>query len=315
MCLTGAGISTESGIPDYRGHNGSYHQGHKPMIHDQFIKQHKMRQRYWGRAMIGWREFANAMPNEGHQAISRLETMGKIGSIFDDSNAFYKPNCENAELNWAFSAGYQKMSIITQNVDGLHIKAGSNRGNITELHGRNDRLACMKCGSHHCRHEFHDQLDTLNVDWLRQQQLEIAQADGVKQLRPDGDAFIQKENYDDMVVPPCPNCTEDNEEHGFLKPDVVFFGDSVPQHRVNRCFAAVDASDGLLCIGSSLAVHSAYRFVKRAAANGTPIAILNVGETRAEIDGMKVQKIEGAAGPTLRELVRRFEREENLRRY
>ena len=251
--------------------------------------------------MIGWRDFANALPNEGHAALSRLEALGKIGVTFEDSSEFYKPNCENAELNWAFSAGYQKMSIITQNVDGLHIKAGSKRGRITELHGRTDRLRCMTCGSAHCRNEFHDQLDSLNMDWVRQQKLESED----KQLRPDGDAFLRTDNYDDMQVPPCTNCK--SEIPGFLKPDVVFFGDSVPKHRVNRCYAAVNAADGLLCIGSSLAVHSAYRFVQRAAANGTPIAILNVGETRAEVNSLDVLKIEGAAGPTLTELVRRFE--------
>jgi len=275
------------------------------MIHDEFIKKHKMRQRYWGRAMIGWRDFANALPNEGHAALSRLEALGKIGVTFEDSSEFYKPNCENAELNWAFSAGYQEMTMITQNVDGLHIKAGSKRGRITELHGRNDRLLCTTCGSYHCRHEFHDQLDSLNMDWVRQQKSETEQADVDTQLRPDGDAFIRNDNYDDIHVPSCTNCR--SEKPGFLKPDVVFFGDSVPKHRVNRCYAAVNAADGLLCIGSSLAVHSAYRFVQRAAANGIPIAILNVGETRAEINSLEVLKIEGAAGPTLTDLVRRFE--------
>jgi len=269
LCLTGAGISTESGIPDYRGHNGSYHQGHKPMIHDEFIQKHEMRQRYWGRAMIGWRDFASAMPNEGHLALAQLEARGKIGLTFEDSEEFYRPHCENAELNWAFSPGYQKMTIITQNVDGLHIKAvgtgtgtgagtgsstsaGTSRGHISELHGRNDRLLCMTCGSHHCRHAFHDQLDSLNMDWLKQQQLEIKQADAEKQLRPDGDAFIQIEDYSGIEVPPCPNCIllgddHDDDKLGFLKPDVVFFGDAVPKHRVNRCYAAVDAADGLLC--------------------------------------------------------------------
>ena len=301
------------------------------MIHDEFIQKHEMRQRYWGRAMIGWRDFASAMPNEGHLALAQLEARGKIGLTFEDSEEFYRPHCENAELNWAFSPGYQKMTIITQNVDGLHIKAvgagagtgsstsaGTSRGHISELHGRNDRLLCMTCGSHHCRHAFHDQLDSLNMDWLKKQQLEIKQADAEKQLRPDGDAFIQIEDYSGIEVPPCPNCIllgddHDDDKLGFLKPDVVFFGDAVPKHRVNRCYAAVDAADGLLCIGSSLAVHSAYRFVQRAAANGTPIAILNVGETRAEINGLEIQKIEGAAGPTLKGLVRRFEIEDRLR--
>jgi len=232
--------------------------------------------------------------------------MGKIGVTFDDSFEFYKPNCDNAEMHWAFSAGYQKMSIITQNVDGLHRKAGSASKHITELHGRTDRLRCMTCGSYHCRHEFHNQLDDLNSNWVNQQMASTDENEKSQQLRPDGDAFVAREVYDDIEVPPCSDC-DGGESPGFLKPDVVFFGDSVPRHRVNRCFAAVDACDGLLCIGSSLAVHSAFRFVQRAAKNGIPIAILNVGETRAEVSGLDVLKIEASAGPTLRELVKMFE--------
>lgn len=332
LCLTGAGISTDSGIPDYRGHNGSYHQGHKPMIHGEFMKSHRMRQRYWGRAMVGWRDFSQALPNQGHLALAKLEHMNKIGVTFEDSIEYYKPNCEESELHWAFSAGYQKMTIITQNVDGLHIKAGSRRNHVTELHGRNDRLVCMNCGSFRCRHDFHNELDVLNGTWLQEQQQQQQQEqeqehDGSiipNKLRPDGDAFLPKQDFHSIQIPPCTNCNTNNhdtQQHhhqqpqpqhlppGFFKPDVVFFGDSVPKHRVNRCYAAVNASDGLLCIGSSLAVHSAYRFVQRAATNGIPIAILNVGETRAEMSGLDVVKMEAPAGPTLEALIAKFERE------
>lgn len=303
LCITGAGISTESGIPDYRGHNGSYHKGHKPMVHDQFMKKHENRQRYWGRGMLGWRDFAKASPNDGHYALAQLETMGKIGVTFEDSKDFYRPNCEESELNFAFSAGYQRMNIITQNVDGLHVKAGSKRGQITELHGRNDRLRCMTCGCYSCRHSFHDDLDRLNEQWIKEQR-EFVELSKNSELRPDGDAFIRTEDYSSIKVPHCQDCTHD--EIGFLKPDVVFFGDSVPKHRVDRCYAAVDAADGILCIGSSLAVYSAYRFVQRAAKQGTPIAILNVGETRAEANALDILKVEAPAGPTLQGLVRRF---------
>jgi NAD-dependent deacetylase sirtuin 4 len=88
-----------------------------------------------------------------------------------------------------------------------------------------------------------------------------------------------------------------------MKPDVVFFGDSVPKHRVERCRGAVDVAGGLLCVGSSLAVHSAFRFVRHAHKNGIPIAILNVGETRAETEGLNVVKIEAPVGPTLESTV------------
>jgi NAD-dependent deacetylase sirtuin 4 len=289
--------------------------------------------------MVGWREFSQALPNEGHIALAKLESMGKIGVTFEDSMEYYKPNCENSELNWAFSAGYQKMTIITQNVDGLHIKAGCKRHHVTELHGRNDRLVCMNCGTYRCRHDFHNELDVLNANWLQEQQQQQQQqqqhvvpvlsttAAVPNQLRPDGDAFLpQQQDFHTIQVPPCTNCSSHHDDDaqpppplpqtsqphpGFFKPDVVFFGDSVPKHRVHRCYAAVDASDGLLCIGSSLALHSAYRFVQRAATKGIPIAILNVGETRAEVSGLDVVKVEAPAGPTLEALVAKFEQEQH----
>jgi NAD-dependent deacetylase sirtuin 4 len=244
---------------------------------------------------------------------------------FEDNVEYYKTDCENAELEWAFSAGSQKMSIIAQNVDGLHRKAGSNSKYITELHGTHDRLVCMTCGGDRCRHDFHNELDEQNSAWIQGQLSEMNtmnSEDRSQQLRPDGDAFVQREDYDDIEIPACSECDDVNDNDngdgsapvpGFYKPDVVFFGDSVPKHRVNKCYGAVDAADGLLCIGSSLAVHSAYRFVQRAAANKIPIAILNVGETRAEVNNLDVLKIEAPAGPTLGRLVEAFESEQKKR--
>ena len=284
-------MSTESGIPDYRGHNGSYHRGHKPMIHDQFMTSHKQRQRYWGRGMVGWRKFDSMQPNSGHYALADLERLGKIGVTFEDKEEYYS---QDREMDWMASSGDQRLSLITQNVDSLHRRAGS--VHLTELHGRTDRLRCMQCGAYRDRIDFHDDLEDLNHDWL---QKALDKTDETE-ARPDGDAYIASEDYSAVVVPPCTHCG------GFLKPDVTFFGDSVPKHRVERCRAAVDASDGILCIGTSLAVHSAFRFVKQAERNGIPIAILNVGETRAEAEGIDVLKIEAPAGPTLEACVAQF---------
>ena len=127
------------------------------------------------------------------------------------------------------------MSIITQNVDNLHRRAGSKH--ITELHGRADLLTCMSCGARRDRNEFNSELETINSEWL---------ADALNRLdeteqRPDGDAALKQDNFDHLHVPACISCGE-----GFLKPHVVFFGDTVPRHRVDRCVAAVDAADGIL---------------------------------------------------------------------
>lgn len=232
--------------------------------------------------------------------------MGCIGVEFDDKPIYHSESeDEDAMMRWAFTDGSQKMSIITQNVDGLHRKAGSKF--LTELHGRNDRLKCMACGSFHSRHEFHDSLHEMNVKWVEEVKGNTitngsTKKNGKEELRPDGDAYIAKETYDDIEIPACYSCGD-----GFYKPDVVFFGDSVPKHRVERCYGAVDAADGLLCIGSSLAVHSAYRFVQHAAKQGIPIAILNVGETRAEVNGLDVLKVEAPASQTLSALVDRLQ--------
>lgn len=294
LCVTGAGLSTDSGLPDYRGHGGSYHNGHKPMIHDQFMNSASMRQRYWGRAMVGWRKFASAAPNPGHKALAELERMGKIGVDYEDSFEFYDDNNDD----WYLSTGSRRLSIITQNVDALHKKAGSRH--VTELHGRSDRLVCMNCGSFSSRHDFHDQLELQNEAWMNHLETHNVNGDQ-KAMRPDGDGDIQLDAYDHIIVPSCQKCGV-----GILKPHVVFFGDSVPKHRVKRCQSAVEAADGLLCIGSSLAVHSAYRMVHAANSHGIPIAILNVGETRAEVNGLHVTKIDAPAGTILSSIVNHY---------
>lgn len=301
LTITGAGLSTESGIPDYRGSKGSYHEGHKPMIHDQFMSAEANRKRYWGRGMVGWTSFDQRLPNAGHEALSTLETLGKIGVVFDDLPDYHGTNDER----YLFGNGQQQLSIITQNVDNLHQRAGTKH--VTELHGRTSRLKCMNCGSYESRNVFTEQLESWNQKWLQDALVEHESQD----LRPDGDAQLATQNFHDIVIPACKSCST-----GFLKPDVVFFGDSVPKHRVERCKAAVQASDGLLCIGTSLAVHSAFRFAKLAASLGTEICILNVGETRAEKEGTSgVTKIEAPIGSTLTALVERMQQEQQVLKF
>lgn len=229
--------------------------------------------------MVGWKPFDSMKPSLGHHALTELERMGRLGVEFDDAPAYHED-----EVDWAFGSGQRQLSIVTQNVDGFHRRSGTQH--LLEIHGRSDQLKCMSCGAMHDRRSFHQSLEEKNRDWLEQ-----AMQNPID-LRADGDAEVQG-NYEDLEIPACSKCG------GFLKPNVVFFGDSVPSHRVATVRAAVDACDGLLVVGSSLAVHSAYRHVREASKQGIPIAILNVGETRAEKEGLDVLKVEAPAGRTL----------------
>jgi NAD-dependent SIR2 family protein deacetylase len=231
--LTGAGCSTNSGIPDYRDANGQWKRV-QPMSYQAFMGAQAARQRYWARSMVGWRRFVRAQPNGAHRALACLEAMAR---------------CE---------------VLLTQNVDRLHQAAGSTR--VIDLHGRLDLVRCMGCGRRLPRAEFQDELVRLNRSWVG---LEAADA-------PDGDADLQTAEFSSFVVPNCRDCGE------VLKPDVVFFGENVPRERVDTATRHLAEADAMLIVGSSLMVHSGFRFVQAAARAGKPIAAVNLGRTRAD---------------------------------
>ena len=231
--LTGAGVSTSSGIPDYRDEQGEWKRA-RPVEFRPFMTDPGVRQRYWSRSTVGWPIISSARPSETHRALARLEASGLV------------------EL------------LITQNVDGLHSTAGSR--NVIDLHGRLDLVRCMSCGQMLPRAELQRQLLVNNPSW--------AQIEG--RVAPDGDVDIESRDYSQFVVPACSQCG------GILKPDVVFFGETVPPDRVARAFAGVAKADALLIVGSSLMVYSGFRFAEAAATAGKPIAAVNLGKTRAD---------------------------------
>ena len=197
---------------------------------------------------------------------------------------------ENNDDGFYFGSGHREITIVTQNVDDLHQRAGSK--NVLQLHGAGNRVKCMNCGKRHDRNEFHKKLEELNRDWLSEALRGYDESAG---MRPDGDAQVKEIDYCHVHVPSCPHC-----KIGFMKPDVVFFGDTVPKNRLTLCQKAVHNADGILVVGSSLAVHSAFRHIRAACDLGKPVAILNVGETRAEAEGLPgILKIEAPAGDTL----------------
>ena len=235
VVLSGAGVSTDSGIPDYRGPTGAQRRT-APITYREFVTDPAVRRRYWARSQVGWRHVRRARPNAAHTAVARLERHG-----------------------WA-------SGVITQNVDGLHGAAGSRE--VVELHGNLARTICLDCGDRRSRHELSRRLDVANPDFAARP----------TRVAPDGDADLLADAERGFAVVACTACG------GVLKPDVVFFGESVPRDRVDRCVAMVDDARALLVVGSSLTVMSGYRFIIRARTLGTPVAIVNRGPTRGDDD-------------------------------
>mgnify|MGYP005852098771 CR=1 FL=1 len=143
----------------------------------------------------------------GHFALAALEKSKRLGVTFEDKEEFYS---EFETSDWMFSSGQRELAIITQNVDSLHRRAGS--AHVSELHGRTDIVKCMSCGLKRNRNDFHAELELVNREWLEEA---LGRVDN-SQLRPDGDAALQKNNYDSVQVPPCPRCG------GFVKPGKSF---------------------------------------------------------------------------------------------
>ena len=231
--LTGAGCSTDSGIPDYRDAEGGWKRA-QPVMFQTFMADLPVRRRYWARSLIGWRHFRRAEPNDTHRALAKLEANGQV------------------EL------------LVTQNVDRLHQAAGSE--GVIDLHGRLDQVRCMTCGMRTPREELQDELLRRNPAWV----------DFHAREAPDGDADLARVDFSTFDIPPCEYCG------GILKPDVVFFGESVPRDRVDSAMRAVQQADAMLVVGSSLMVYSGYRFAQAAAEAGKPIAAVNLGRTRAD---------------------------------
>ncbi|XP_043289404.1 NAD-dependent protein deacylase Sirt4 isoform X2 [Venturia canescens] len=252
--LTGAGISTESGIPDYRSKDvGLYATSDKrPVLYKDFVQKDYVRRRYWARNYVGWPRFSSFEPNFTHRALRHLEIEGRL------------------------------QCIVTQNVDRLHTKAGSR--NVIELHGTAYTVVCLGCNKKINRFDFQKILKHLNPTMIAR----------TREIRPDGDVELTQEQVDDFVVPSCDNC------EGILKPDIVFFGDNVPRTIVENVRENVDQSDALLVLGSSITTFSGYRIILQAVEAKKPIAVVNIGESRA--DKHAVLKVSSRCGEVLSKL-------------
>src|SRR5699024_2778033 len=250
LILTGAGMSTDSGIPDYRGPKGSLRHS-RPMTYQEFLHDDAARHRYWARSFVGWQHMYDATPHVGHDIISRWNATGVISGV------------------------------VTQNVDGLHQRSqdgidahlGHNTepGRVIALHGSMDEIECLVCGVKENREAFGIRLHEANVgvadDW------HITEAD----INPDGDARIPQRWVDEFTMVQCLNCGSDK-----LKPTVVYFGEVVPRQRKESISALLESSGALIVVGSSLPVMSSYRILLEADRNRKPIGVINRGPTRGE---------------------------------
>jgi len=252
VALTGAGISTDSGIPDYRGEGSPKR---TPMTFQQFIGDERARKRYWAGSHVGWQRFRSAQPNRGHRAIVDMENSGIL------------------------------TGVITQNVDGLHTRAGSRR--VVPLHGSMDRVVCVNCGQVFAREDISARIDVANP-WLEKPDAVV--------IAPDGDAEVTQ--VDDFVIPACTVCG------GVMKPDVVFFGELVPTARFAAAIALVDAADAMVVAGSSLAVNSGIRLVEAARRRRLPIVVVNRGSTKG--DNRATVKLDAGTSQTLSALADRL---------
>jgi len=263
LVLSGAGLSTESGIPDYRGPTGLARRGTgaTPMTYQVFTGGADARRRYWARSHLGWRHIARAVPNDGHRAVAALSRRGLLAGI------------------------------ITQNVDGLHQAADlvtgpvtgpvTGRPEVTELHGSLHRVLCLSCGQRTARSDLDRRLAAANPSW----------DPGSVSVNPDGDAALDDEAVASFRVADCVACG------GVLKPDVVFFGENVPPARTRACYDLVEAASALVVLGSSLTVMSGFRYVRHAARLGRPVVIVNQGATRG--DAYAAATLDAPLGQTL----------------
>jgi len=250
--ITGAGVSTESGIPDYRDGDGHWKRS-PPVQYRDFVESEAVRRRYWARSFAGWPMFAAAQPGAAHTALTQLEQTGQVAQI------------------------------VTQNVDRLHQRAGSR--NVIDLHGRLDVVRCLALDHRFDRDAFQVRLRDANPHW------DVSPA----RIAPDGDADLEGIDFSTFNVPPCEICG------GVLKPDVVFYGESVPRGTTTAALAAIESADGVLVVGSSLMVWSSFRLARAAVARGIQVVAVNRGRTRA--DDLFAFKLEGECGAVLRQVV------------
>lgn len=228
MVFTGAGISTESGIPDFRGKNGIWTKvDPEDYTIQKFISSETSRRMHW-KMMLEGGLVKSASPNAAHFAVAEMEKLGKL-------------DC-----------------IVTQNVDNLHQAAGNSPGIVFELHGNTQFVRCLGCNARFPMPEILERLKSEDI-------------------------------------PACAKCG------GILKPDAVFFGESLPQEVLNEASRRASQSDLCIVIGSTLVVYPAAYIPIYALDAGAKLVIINIGDT--PMDSQASVRIEAKAGATMTKVI------------
>jgi NAD-dependent deacetylase len=230
VVFTGAGVSTESGIPDFRSAGGIWSRFEPDDFTIQkFLTSKETRKKQW-EILVEGGAFSNIRPNKAHYAVSELEKMGRL-------------DC-----------------VITQNIDNLHQKAGNSPDKIFELHGTMKSARCLTCG--------------------KQYDIE----------------YIRKKLEKGIEIPECEKC------EGILKPDIIFFGESLPPATIDAAIKHSGNCDLLIAIGSSLVVQPAAFIPVYAKQAGAKLIIINI--SRTPCDEIADIVINGKAGETMAEIVK-----------
>ncbi|CAK9109153.1 unnamed protein product [Durusdinium trenchii] len=313
------------------------------MTHQEFVSSAVNRKRYWARSLRGWRFFDQAQPNVAHRALGKLEQQGYVRTVvtqnvdglhqrlgkegwqrlgkplpprevrpftckalsaicgidvrmsvrpisqFDDS----RPRGLSVAREVCLSSMFQSFPSSFQPTPGRAARQRSSSCN-----GRNDEVQCLSCFRSRRRSGYQEELETVNSEWMDHFLPRHGQID----VRADGDAELQVQSFEAFHVPSCDACG------GVWKPKVVFFGGALEESVKGAAREAVETSGALLVMGSSLQVFSAFSLVKEAAALQKPLAILNIGPTRADPQQSRwlTWRREWRCGETLEEICRRL---------
>ncbi|GMK56829.1 hypothetical protein CspeluHIS016_0306690 [Cutaneotrichosporon spelunceum] len=316
LTITGAGVSVDSGIRAYRGEEGRYlNPNYSPIFYSELVEDSPrgelFRKRYWGRSFLGYPPVRDAKPNPTHIYIAALQALGLAPGLITQNvdnlhrkalrvvhDAFWQHGVEpSAALRPALRMG-SSMSDPGVSAPSPPTSIRSAVTPIIELHGTLARVHCLRHMHQQPRDDWQDQLAGGNPVWAAEAAW-AADTGNMPRTNPDGDVELPGADYKNFNVPECEICVAEGIDKSIVKPNVIFFGETLPTDVRDDSFELVEAASSLLVLGTTLATYSAFRLIKTAREQGKPVLMISLGPSRADdLDG--VEKMERVAGPILR---------------